>query len=267
MKSIYFDDINFSCLSKQKMTNNKESVLFHNNDTIYKFFVTLSNDERKRKQQKVEILSSEKISPIIINPKEQIICKNLDEQFEGYTMDYIKSSKTLYKAFVKNKRLSILLPILITISKSLEEIHSNPMDIVISDLHAENIIVDKNYKPYIIDIDSCKIATIKNDSIPTTLKYYLLNRNLFHSIEETKTTKNTDKLSFLMMSLGLIFNKHVDDILMNQYDKVAERIIILQTMREIVLEIKKCKTIPEVPYFHEIIIENDLQLIRTKNKK
>lgn len=267
MEKIYFDDINFSYLSKQKGTHNKENILFHNKDTIYKFFVTLLDYERDQKQEKIEILHNEEISPMIIHPKEQIICERLNNRFEGYTMDYIKSSKTLYKAFVKNKRLNILLPILVTISKSLEEIHSSPMNIVISDLNAENIIIDKDYKPYIIDIDSCKISNIKNDSIPTTLKYYLLNRNLFRSIEETETTKNTDKLSFLMMTLGLIFNKHVDDISMSQYDKVAERIVILQIMREIVLEMKKSTTIPEVPYFHEIITANDLKLIKIKNKK
>jgi len=264
MERIYLDDIDLCRLSEIRGADNKESVLFHDKNTVYKIFNDLHDYERTRKQTKIELLGDGLPLPITVMPKEELVYGFLNNRFEGNTMDYITASKTLYQAFVKNKNLRVLLPLLIRISKSLEEIHSDPRNIVISDLHAENIIVDKNYNPYIVDIDSCKIDGIKNDAIPMTLKHYLLNRQLFRSIDETETTTNTDRLCFLMMVLGLIFNKHIDRISMHQYDEVAERIVMLQTMRELVLEIKKSTTIPEVPYFHEIVKEDDLVLRRTR---
>lgn len=262
MEKLFLEDINLCRLSNIKGTSNVESVLFHDKKTVYKIFNDLHDDKRKRKQQKVELLADGKPLPITIMPKEELVYGIFNNRFEGYTMDYISSSKTLYKAFLKNKRLNILLPLLIAISKSLEEIHSDPRDIAIGDIHVENIIVDKHYNPYFVDIDSCKIANLKDDAIPMTLKYYLINRHLFRSIDETEVTKNTDKLCFLIMSLGIIFDKHIDRITINEYDTLTEKINILKNMRNIFIEMKQSSIVPEVPYFHQIVKESDITLKR-----
>lgn len=254
MKKIYFEDIDLDKLHTIEGTTHKESTIFYDETTIYKIFDDLYGQERKNKQTKVELLGDGLSLPNTVMPREEIVYEFLNNRFEGYTMDYIKHSKTLYKTFLDGKNIDKLVTILNTISKSLEIIHKDPRNIILSDVHVENIIIDKQFNPYIIDIDSCKIDGLKNDSIPMTLKHYLQNRHLFRSMEETETTKNTDKLCFLMMIIGLIFNKQIDRISIYEYDEKMEDINILKNMREIILEIRKSKTIPEVPYFHEIII-------------
>lgn len=262
MRVLYLEDIDLCDLKEIKESDNKESTLFRDRNKVYKIFDDMSDYDRECKCRKIELLSDGKELPITVMPEDALVYGWLNDRFEGYTMDYIKESKTLNKLSIRNKDIRVLLSILILISKSLEEIHLDSRNIVISDLHAENIIVDKNYKPHIIDIDSCKIDGIKNDAIPMALKQYLSNRNLFSSLSQTNTTRNTDRLCFLMMAISLIFNKHIDKISMYQYDEVSERINILKNMREIVLEVQKSQTIPEVPYFHHMI--EDKTIIRKK---
>lgn len=262
MKKIYLEDINLSKLRPIKCAEHKESTLFHDNTTAYKIFGDLSDYKRKCKQTKIELLGDGEPLPMTVMPRDELVYGFLNNRFEGNTMDYISSSKTLYKAFLKNKNVRKLLPLLLTISISLEEIHQDPRDIVISDLHAENIIIDRHFNPYFIDIDSCKIEGIKNDTIPMTLKNYLSNRKIFRGMYETTTTQNTDRLCFLMMILGIMFNKHIDRIPLYQYDEKAERIEVLRIIREIVLEVQKSSTIPEVPYFHEMVKPGDFPIRR-----
>lgn len=185
--------------------------------------------------------------------KDELVYEFLDNRFEGYTMDYIPKSQTLYQYFHQNKNVSLLLNVLNTISCSVKEIHQDPRNIVISDLHTENIIIDKVLNPHIIDIDSCKIDGIKNETIPMSLIRYLSNRGLSSLISKVETTANTDKLCLLLMTVGLIFNKHIDKISMYEYDKKAEKIKMLNDLKQLVLEVKRSSTIPEVPYIHELI--------------
>lgn len=252
MNQIYLENIDLSKLNPVDGTKHKESTLFRDKTTVYKIFDDLYESERQCKQTKIELLANGKTLPITVMPRDVLVYGFLNNRFEGYTMDYIMKSQTLYKAFLNREDIQLLFQILNIISTSLEEIHQDPRNIVISDLHATNIIVDRNLNPYIVDIDSCKIDGIKNEVIPISLKYYLSNRNLYSSTDSVETTANTDRLCLLMTTLGLIFNTHLDRISIYEYDEKAEKIDILKNIRELILNIKNSSTIPTVPYFHEL---------------
>lgn len=254
MRMIYLEDINLSKLHKIKGTSHQESTLFHDKTTAYKIFNDLEKQARERKQIKVELLGDGVSLPNTLMPKEELFYGHIDE-FEGYTMDYKKRTKTLYQKFLEGRDITFFLDIIYNVSKSYQTIHTDPRNIVMSDVHAGNIIIDKEFIPYIIDIDSCKIDGVRNESIPLSLKYYLQNRNLYTSIKEVETTPNTDRLCFFMMVLGIIFRKHIDNIHQCEYDEKTEEIIMLKEIRNLFVEIKKSSTIPEVPYFHEVIKE------------
>ena len=255
MRKIYLENIDLDELEEIGGVSHKESTLFYNKNTIYKLFDDLTDSERRRKETKVELLGDGSILPITVMPKDKLVYGFLNDRFEGYSMDYISDATTLLKAFTENKKMYLFLYIINIVSQAIEKIHKDSRNIVISDLHAKNIILDKNMNPYIVDIESAKIDGIKNDTIALSLHNYLLNRNLYTNIE---TTPNTDRLCLLMMALNIIFRKHIDKISQYEYDEKAEQIATLKNMRELVLEIQKSSTIPEVPYIHELIQYSDI---------
>ena len=255
MRKIYLEDIDFDTLEKISGASHKESTLFYDKNTIYKLFDDLSDSERRRKETKVELLGDGTQLPLTVMPKDKIVYGFLNDRFEGYSMDYISDSTTLLKAFTRNKKIYLFIYLINNISKAIEKIHKDPRNIVISDLHAKNFILDKNFNPYIVDIESAKIDGIKNDTISLSLHNYLSNRNLYTNIE---TTPNTDRLCLLMMSLNIIFGKDIDKISQYEYEEKAEQLATLRNMKELVLEIKKSSNIPEVPYIHESIQYSDI---------
>ena len=111
MGKIYLDDINLDELHQINDVEHKESALFHDKNTVYKIFDDLNNHTRNSKQNKIELLSNGQPLPITIMPRDELVYEFLNNRFEGYTMDYITDSKTLYKTFLKTKN---------TISKSIK---------------------------------------------------------------------------------------------------------------------------------------------------
>ena len=252
MRKIYLEDIDLSELKPINNQEHKESILFHDDKTIYKLFDDLEESKLKRKQQKIELLGDGLPLPSTIMPTSELFYCFPFETFQGYGMDYKKETETFYQKFSNNIKNEDLIEILKIISHTLMEIHKDPRNIIISDLHARNIIVDSRNNPYFIDIDSCKIDRLKNDTIPLMLKQYLLKRNLFTSIESFETTPNTDRLCFLIMLLNTVFKKSFDRITLYEYDEKTEHIEILKDLRSIITLLKISPFIPEIPYLHEI---------------
>lgn len=271
MEKIYLDDINLRRLRKVTGVDHRESTLFHNKTTIYKIYDDLDEYKLGRKQRKIELLGDGESLPITMMPKSKIFSRIPIEMFsrtpieifEGVGMDYI-SSQTLYKKFRRNKDTVLLFGILDTVSRSVMQIHQDPRNIVISDLHAQNIIVDRDYNPYIVDIDSCKIDGIKNDTAPVGLKNYLSKRGLYISLSELETTSNTDRFCLLIMALDMLFHKNFDKISLYEYDEKSEEIETLKNMRELVVELQTSSIMPELPYFHELIKSSDTYSRRLK---
>lgn len=252
MKKIYLEDIDLNELKSISSQEQRESILFHDDTTIYKLFDDLEESKLKRKQQKIELLGDGIPLPSTIMPTSELFYYFPFETFQGYGMDYKKETVTLYQKFSSHITDEELLPILNIISQTLMEIHKDPRNIIISDLHAGNILLDTKNNPYFIDIDSCKIDRIKNDAIPLMLKQYLLKRNLFTSIDLFETTTNTDRLCLILMVLNIIFKKNFDRITLYEYDEKAEQLEILKELRSLITILKISPFIPEIPYLHEM---------------
>ena len=259
MRKKYLEDINLDDLPILNSGGHQESTLFHDDTTVYKIFDDLTDSERNRKQTKVELLGDGGPLPLTIMPQDELVYGIFGDRFEGYSMDYIKDAKTLYYAFTREKNyISSFLYIMNIVSQAIKNIHSDPRNIVISDVHADNIILDKQLNPYLIDMESAKIDGIKNDTMPLSLKQYLSNRNLYSQKEQFVTTKNTDRLCLIMMTLGIIFRTNIDKLSLYEFDKKTEQIETLKNMRNLVIEIQKSVQIPEVPYIHELIEYKDI---------
>lgn len=253
MERIELGNINFGKVYMIKTKYHLESDLYHDNETAYKIFKILPKKQLARKQRKIELLHDGEALPNVVMPKAEIFSEDF---FFGYTMDYIKDSINLGDFTQRSKDINLFFQTLSTISKSVEQIHRDPRKIMIGDLNSNNIIIDKDFNPRFVDIDSCQINGLRNETIPASLALYLKNR----SINYIDTTKESDKFSLLLCSLFVIFKKHVDKISMSDFDEKAEKIETLRNMRTLVLEIKRNQQLSEVPYVHELIASNDLQL-------
>ena len=256
MAKIDLENIDLRKLHQINSKQHLESNLFHNQEHIYKIFKDLSIYQTMKKQRKIELLKDGENLENVIMPKDELFYQN---EFIGYTMEYIKNSIPLFDFNKRSKDISLFLKILLIVSKSLEKIHQDPRNILVGDLNFDNIIIDKDFNPYFVDFDSCKIKGLENEAIPAILGSYLLNRNII----KVDTTKNTDKFSLLLCTLYMIFKKHIDVVSIYQYDQKSEKIETLKNIREFILEMKKNEKVPEVPYLHEIISPIDIHSKKT----
>lgn len=259
MKRIDLGDINFGKLKKIDCECHLEAILYNDNNKAYKIYYKFPKYKLERKERKIELLHNGVILPHVVMPIDKL---SQGQKFKGYTMKYISDSIPLYNIKERSCDYKRLFQVLTIISKTLRTIHRDPRNILVGDLNSHNIILDRSFNPYFIDFDSCKIDGLDNETIPAILGAYIENRN----IQTFKTNKNSDKLSLLLLTLDTIFEKDIDDIRMYEYDKKAEQIKTLKNIRSLVLDMRKTKKIPTVPYLDELIITSDTQSkIRKKN--
>lgn len=257
MERIQLNSINFDKLKKINCEHHLESELFHDNKKAYKIFYEYPKYKLVKKERKIELLHDGTKLPHVVTPIDKL---DNDSQFIGYTMKYIYDSIPLYDIKRRNRDRKLLFKIISTISKSLQTIHTDPRNIMVGDLNFNNIILDRSFNPYFIDFDSCKIDGLENETIPAILGGYFQNRN----IKIPATNQNTDKISLLLSVLDIIFEKDIAYITMYEYDKKAEYIKTLRNMRTLVLEMKKTRKVPTVPYVHDLIEKSDIQPKRKK---
>lgn len=255
MERIDLDIIDLETLSKMKCKDNIESDLYRDEELVYKIFKDFKDLEKSvldKKERKIELLHDGIPLPRSVMPKDKLTEKDI---FGGYRMKYIAYSQTLYSLFKETNDINLFFQILLIVSQTVEEIHLDPRNIIVGDLHFGNILVDKNFNPYFIDLDSCGIDGISNETTPGTLNTYRYNRE----IKDFNATKNSDRLCLVLCTLGLLFKHHIDFVSMREFDKKAEQIETLRNMRELVDDIKKYSSMPQILYIHEFIASSDLQ--------
>ena len=252
MKMLDIRDIDFE---KLKIVNNvisSESSLYYDDELFYKLFDNFSDVSRKR--DKLLLLNDGDNIPNVVIPN--ILINNGDILY-GCAMENIVDSSTI----VKYRNTDIYSYLLYNVSVSLKNIHNDPRNIVIGDFHFNNIIIDKNYNHYFIDIDSCKIDGILQDRTPNSLVRYLKNRGYFN----TDVCVNTDKLCMFLSIINSLFGKDIDSISMEEYDKKGEELFLLREIRSYILEIKNNSNYSlDIPYLCDVISWDDT---RSKIKK
>lgn len=254
MVTLDIRDIDFSELEIFNGVNSTESTLFYDEHYFYKLFD--NNFDGRNKEKKLLLLNDGDKIPDVVIP--DILIKN-NGLMSGCVMERIKDANSLSK--YKNSNVFIML--LYVVSQSLKKIHSDPRNIVIGDLHFNNIIIDSNIKHHFIDIDSCMIDGISADRLPISLKHYILNRGNF----KFDVSKNTDKLCLILAMISALFGKSIDSLCMDEYDDKAEQVYTLKNMRNIFVELKNNNNcIVNVPYLHELISINDFPAFKKVRK-
>ena len=153
---------------------------------------------------------------------------SIDSKVEGYIMDYIKGSNLsnlLYDSKISLKeKIDYLKQVGLVLNKmkTLRKIEGID-DFFLGDLHEDNIIVDRNKKIHIIDIDSCKIG----GNIPSPSLYmsrlkrkkcfndkYKFNDFCTHVINPNE---DTDNYCFAMMLLNALYQDNIASLSLEDF--------------------------------------------------
>lgn len=255
MQIINKRDIDFNKLNKLNWSKSTESTLYYDEELFYKMFADLFLAIRKKK--KLMLLNDGNVISDVVIPN---ILINDGLITSGCAMERIKGARSLYK--YKNSDIFMMLVYLVSLS--LKKIHNDPRNIVVGDLHFNNIIVDNKGQHHFIDFDSCMIDGIAADRLPKNLKYYVFDRGNF----KFEVGKDTDRFCLFLSTLGAIFGKDIDYISEKEYDEKSEMIYTLKNMRSFFLEVKKNnKGIPDIPYLSELISINDFPGVKKMKVK
>lgn len=238
-------------LGKMKCAAHYESFLYHDNEYLYKIYRSLGPVELVNKKEKVSILADGKKLDNVILPRLEVKEKCF---FVGYGMDYVKNATNLYDYFDKCDDINELLGIVYNISLTLRNIHSDPRNIVVADLHFDNILVDDKGEHYFIDFDGSKIGDIPNECIPGLLKKYIDDYN----INLTTMSELTDRFCLVLSLLDRLIAKfRIDDEY--DYDKNAEKFKTLANLKFLWQKLQEHKKyIFDVPYVDELIDKEDI---------
>lgn len=244
MEILDIRDIDFSKLEMLDVLSS-EGTLYFDDELFYKLYDNLEDIDNKERKL---LLLNEGINDFDAVIPHILIKNNL--MMWGCGMDRVKDAISL----VKYKKSDVFILLLYAVSLSLKKIHNDPRNIVVGDLHFNNILIDKNMKHYFIDFDSCMVDGIAQDRLPTSIMQYVSNRGDF----KYKVGSNTDKLCMILSFINSLFGKDIDVLSMDEYDERAEQIYTLQNLREFIIAIKKnLYNIPSVPYLHEVISMRD----------
>ena len=153
---------------------------------------------------------------------------SIDYKVEGYLMDYIKGinlSKILYNQKISLDSKIELLKQVGLVLKKLKTLRTveNIEDFFLGDLHEDNIIVDKDGKIHIIDIDSLKIGG--NLPFPSLYLSRLKSKKVFNDKykfndycnEIINPNEDTDNYCFAMMILNTLYQDNISKLSIEEF--------------------------------------------------
>lgn len=253
MHVLDINTLNFNKLNILNCNDATEGDLYYDKEVLYKMFINSINVQRKKR--KLMALNDGFLIPNVVIPDTLLID---NYRTVGCGMPYIDNSIS----FRKYRNSNSFIMLLYLISLSLKNIHNDPRNILIGDLHFNNIIIDQNLNHYFIDMDSCMIDGIRSDRIPHLLTFYVNFRNNF----KFDISRETDRLCMYLATIEAIFGYDIDGLSMYEYDEKAEQIYTLKNMRKFILQIKNnAAGIPNIPYLDELISIKDFPAFRVKS--
>lgn len=271
---IRLENINFKELERIHCKSNSEARLYTDGKICYKIFwrERYAPWQLIGKYKKINILAKipENSLDSVVLPIDKII--NKKGAMFGYTMKFIPDSQTLMS--FKPEDALLVAKILYEVSQSVRKIHQDSRNIIISDLHFHNIILNKKLHHHFVDFDSCSIGGIPNEVAPKFLSSYeqLVDSSRCRVLKETirklkgyaaytETSQKTDRLCLILATLNYLFGKSIISISESDYDKKSEEIPFLNNMKSYFLYLKKYPKGLEVPYLDEFISKPNKILI------
>lgn len=251
MERINKNDLDLSSM----VSEGEEGYVYSDGEFAYKIFKTKNLKTLNNKEDKLDVLNEIDIDNVV-KPLFGIYDKN---KLCGYAMKYIDANNLFMmtkfnKMYNDNVYLDIFYIQIEYISKLLKEIHSSKYKLVVGDINSNNIIFDKEFLPYFIDVDSWQVGKLNNDGYAYFYAQYIFNRNMSFM----KLNEDTDRLCLMLLSLIMPFeNRCLDDISTDEFDEKCEDIEGLSLLHDYFIMLKEeSERIPEVPYVGDVLEKN-----------
>lgn len=231
-------------------TASLESDLYIEGNTLLKMFKTDEPWKLVKKEHKVELLHDGAKLPHTPTIVEKV---KKDNYFAGYRMEFKKAFTSMYEYDFDEYGEPCFFQLMRNTSKDVKKIHRDSRNIIISDLHLDNVLF-LNDEHSFCDLDSWQIGSICSETIPSILRDILLHKSLPLVVDQ-----NTDRLSLLASMILVFLDESPLEISAYHYDSITEDVPTLRAIRNLVLNLKDpTKSIPHIPYLHEVIDKRDL---------
>lgn len=222
---------------------NNESTIYKspfNKDEIIKIFYASNLNEYEKYYLENKLytvtelynLSNKDALPFCVLPESLVYT---EKDFKGYSMKYIKgntASQVLKNSAVPfDYSISILKNIGETLQRLNEYRQENDIELFISDLHEDNILVTPKKEIKLIDMDSCKING--NDLSPS---YYLFRNDKFWNLSDKyiptrftyRPNENTELYCYISIILNFLMKS---DIKGHSVDDINKYLAYLDTLK------------------------------------
>jgi len=266
MKSIDYKELMKSDLHKSGY--NTFADFYYKQNKFYKIFTKCLKYNLVDTYRRLNILGEIKDLDIAVLPEELVeSCANFKLSLRGYGMRLLNPSVSLHDLSEMPNRVKQYFSALESASKGMQQLHERPEDIIISDANFTNVHFEYNdigidMHPNFIDFDSVQVGGIESLYFPILTKNYYDSRE-----EEYITSRNNDRLSYLiefLNSLGFILSSGIN---MYQFDSYAEVLETFRNLRELVVRLSDySKPVPDIPYMHEVIDLADAEILERDAK-
>lgn len=245
MEKLEFKNLDLSKLQKLEgvLCSNK---LYINNEYLYKIFNLEIVDENQVCEIKRKISLFDNVNlDFLVTPEK---CFYDVDVLKCVVSKFIKNSETI-NALVVRKGILYTLDNIIDASKKLQKLHYCGKNIVVGDMHFDNIIVDDKNNVYFIDTEGYGIGDFKPTFIPNVTSSFYDWMNY-----RQKRDINMDKVSFLLSFFGVIFEKNIMSIGEYTYDEKSEKLTFLKDLKEVYEDLKYTyHEVPDMPYLYELL--------------
>ena len=221
-----------------------QSRVFLANNLIYKILNEKDENILSEKEKKIELFN-EFNEEYLLDLDSKIVDEN--GVFRGFTSKYIKG-QSLKDSFNK-KDLLIKKKVLLIISKDLERFHNLNGRPVFGDLHFSNLLIDNNYLPHFLDMDSYGISKYKADNVPFSFYTYCDYMN--YKLEKSQ---NTDRINYFLSLIHMMFDKSLISVSVKEYDELSEEYKFLRDLKDVFMDLKSSYgELPDIPYIHTLV--------------
>ena len=257
---MYLKDKDLNHLKRMKLgssTFNNGGIIYYYDDTtlykiIDKYFFRDDVERNIDFQIKNYIPNTAKIYDKIF----------IDDEFVGYSMEYIKDTITLKNAIYLSVDFDVIVRVTKDIYRTIKYLHYH--NILLGDIHMDNFLIDTKGNGYVIDLD---YMTFFGDYFKFH-QFYCVKLN-HYSNKINVPSKNTDNIKVMIGCLSLLLGINLEKNNIKNYaidiEDMHHKYIKLLGIEELNKYFIRIINGEEVEYFDDFLMNNYFNFLESGN--
>lgn len=234
---------------------NENNVIYIDGIYCYKVFKNLDSDSFVKERLETLMHYQDDLGRQFILPN-KLYTKG---DYFAYRSKYIPNAIP-FQRYIGNDLLKIAYKVDSLLFRLHQVSKSYGLGIAFGDFHFQNVLLNFKKKPFFIDFDHCKVSNYKGSCFCTSF-YKLINKFGMALGKEFIINQDTDKIHFYICLLELYFQKPFLKITMEDLDASEKDNLLFIRIYFLLIECFSEKSFKDVPYFHELLKERDMNLI------